>query len=81
MSKGIRELEEQKISTWRAVFKDDGNIKPFTCIDPRESLYRAVEILCEQKIHRLPVVESDGGNVLYILTHKRLIKFLYLYVS
>jgi 5'-AMP-activated protein kinase regulatory gamma subunit len=45
------------------------------------SLHKAVQTLCEQKVHRLPVMERMTGNVSYILTHKRLIKFLYLYVS
>lgn len=44
------------------------------------SLYKAVQLLCEQKIHRLPVLEHSTGNIMYILTHKRLIKFLCLYV-
>lgn len=30
---------------------------------------------------RLPVLEHDTGNILYILTHKRIIKFLSLYVG
>ena len=78
---GMRELEEHKISTWRRVFEDAGHVKPFVTIDPSESLYKAVEILCEEKIHRLPVLEQTTGNIGYILTHKRLIKFLFLYVS
>lgn len=45
------------------------------------SLYRAVQVLCDSKIHRLPVLEQQTGDISYILTHKRLIKFLYLYVS
>jgi len=50
-------------------------------VDPAESLYKAVETLCESKVHRLPVMEKGTGNVSYILTHKRLIKFLYLYIE
>lgn len=78
---GMRELEEHKISTWRQVFEADGHVKPFVTIDPTESLHRAVEILCQEKIHRLPVLEQTTGNISYILTHKRIIKFLFLYVS
>uniref|UniRef100_A0A7E4W6V3 5'-AMP-activated protein kinase subunit gamma-2 n=1 Tax=Panagrellus redivivus TaxID=6233 RepID=A0A7E4W6V3_PANRE len=81
VSDGMRELEEHKISTWRAVFEADGHVKPFYTIDPTESLQRAVEILCDAKIHRLPVLEQATGNISYILTHKRLIKFLFLYIS
>lgn len=77
----MRELEEHKISTWRSVFEANGNVKPFVTIDPSESLQRAVEMLCEEKIHRLPVLDQSTGNISYILTHKRLIKFLFLYVS
>ena len=45
------------------------------------SLFHAVQVLCNEKIHRLPLLEQSSGNITYILTHKRLIKFLYLYVS
>lgn len=81
MNEGMKQLEEHKISTWREIFKADNNVKPFVTIDPTESLHRAVQLLCEHKIHRLPVLEHTTGNILYILTHKRLIKFLYLYIN
>merc|ERR1711874_593461 len=32
------------------------------------------------EIHRLPVIDPELGNVLYILTHKRLLRFLFLYI-
>lgn len=38
-------------------------------------------MLIHNKVHRLPVIDPDNGNVLYILTHKRILKFLFLYVS
>ncbi|KAI6220096.1 5'-AMP-activated protein kinase subunit gamma-2 [Aphelenchoides fujianensis] len=81
VSDGIRELEQNKIRTWRECFRKDGRLKPFISINPRESLFRAVELLCEHKIHRLPVLENDTGNILYILTHKRIIRFLVLYMA
>ncbi|KAH7698745.1 loechrig isoform VII, partial [Aphelenchoides avenae] len=81
MDEGIRELEQHKISTWREVFEADGHVKPVVTIGPSESLYRAVQILCESKIHRLPVLEPLTGDICYILTHKRLMKFLYLYIN
>uniref|UniRef100_A0A914XA21 CBS domain-containing protein n=1 Tax=Plectus sambesii TaxID=2011161 RepID=A0A914XA21_9BILA len=76
----VKELEEHKISTWRDVLEKDGLLRPFVTVDPAESLHKAVQTLCEQKVHRLPVMERMTGNVSYILTHKRLIKFLYLYI-
>ncbi|KAI1713761.1 CBS domain-containing protein [Ditylenchus destructor] len=81
VGEGMKQLEEHKISTWRNVFDTDGQTKKFITIDPSESLHRAVQILCEHKIHRLPVLETSTGNILYILTHKRLIKFLFLYIN
>ncbi|KHN88184.1 5'-AMP-activated protein kinase subunit gamma-2 [Toxocara canis] len=79
-SEGIKELEEHKISTWRETFEKDGKARTLVTIDPSESLHRAVQVLCESKVHRLPVMERGSGNISYILTHKRLIKFLYLYL-
>uniref|UniRef100_A0A914C034 CBS domain-containing protein n=1 Tax=Acrobeloides nanus TaxID=290746 RepID=A0A914C034_9BILA len=81
VSDGIQKLEEHKISTWRKLFETDGQLKPFITIDPHESLFHAVQVLCNEKIHRLPLLEQSSGNITYILTHKRLIKFLYLYIN
>ncbi|KAG7264751.1 hypothetical protein CRUP_009073, partial [Coryphaenoides rupestris] len=33
------------------------------------------------KIHRLPVIDPESGNVLHILTHKRILKFLHIFGS
>ncbi|EFO84372.1 hypothetical protein CRE_19909 [Caenorhabditis remanei] len=76
----IRALEDQQISHWRDQFEMDGTLRPFVYIDPNESLHRAVEILCESKVHRLPVLDRKTGNITYILTHKRIMKFLSLYM-
>lgn len=49
---------------------------PVTC-----SLFDAVYSLIKHKIHRLPIIEPVSGNVLHILTHKRILKFLHIFVS
>ena len=59
--------------------KDD--VKQLVSIDPEATLFDAIKSLIENKIHRLPVIDPETGNVLYILTHKRLLRFLFLYVS
>ena len=41
------------------------------------SLFKAIEVLITEKIHRLPVIDSESGNVLNIITHKRILLFLY----
>lgn len=74
----IEELEEHKLETWRDVLSDN---RPMISISPNASLYDAIKTLIQNRIHRLPVIEPDNGNVLYILTHKRILRFLFLYVS
>uniref|UniRef100_A0A452UM46 Protein kinase AMP-activated non-catalytic subunit gamma 2 n=2 Tax=Ursus TaxID=9639 RepID=A0A452UM46_URSMA len=54
--------------------------KPLVNISPDASLFDAVYSLIKNKIHRLPVIDPISGNALYILTHKRILKFLQLFV-
>lgn len=49
------------------------------CPDPL-SLFEAIYSLLKHKIHRLPVIDPVSGNVLHILTHKRILKFLHIFV-
>ncbi|KAJ7999150.1 hypothetical protein DPEC_G00212410 [Dallia pectoralis] len=76
----IYELEEHKIETWREDYLQDSS-KPLVSIFPNASLYDAVSSLLKNKIHRLPVIDPLTGNTLYILTHKRILKFLKLFIS
>ncbi len=55
--------------------------KSLVSISPEQSLFDAIARLITNKIHRLPVIDPHSGNVLYILTHKRILRFLFLYVS
>ncbi|XP_022237626.1 5'-AMP-activated protein kinase subunit gamma-1-like isoform X2 [Limulus polyphemus] len=75
----MEELEEHKLETWRNVLKE--KVKPFVSIGPDASLYEAIKQLIHGKIHRLPVIDPQTGNALFILTHKRILKFLFLYFS
>ncbi|KAE8581386.1 hypothetical protein XENTR_v10024774 [Xenopus tropicalis] len=74
----IYELEEHKIETWREVYLQS-SFKPLIYISPADSLFHAVYSLIKNKIHRLPVMDPISGNILHILTHKRLLKFLHLF--
>uniref|UniRef100_A0AAY4AT21 CBS domain-containing protein n=1 Tax=Denticeps clupeoides TaxID=299321 RepID=A0AAY4AT21_9TELE len=51
----------------------------FTPLDPSSSLFDAIYSLLKYKIHRLPVIDPGSGNVLHILTHKRILKFLHIF--
>uniref|UniRef100_A0A8B9GTP2 5'-AMP-activated protein kinase subunit gamma-1 n=1 Tax=Astyanax mexicanus TaxID=7994 RepID=A0A8B9GTP2_ASTMX len=75
----IYELEEHKIETWRELYLQE-TFKPLVNISPDASIYDAVYSLIKNKIHRLPVIDPVTGNALYILTHKRILKFLQLFV-
>ncbi|XP_044888700.1 5'-AMP-activated protein kinase subunit gamma-3 [Mauremys mutica] len=74
----IYELEEHQIETWREVYLQ-GSLKPLVSISPDDSLFDAVYQLIKNRIHRLPVMEPVSGNVLHILTHKRILKFLHIF--
>uniref|UniRef100_H3D7P6 CBS domain-containing protein n=1 Tax=Tetraodon nigroviridis TaxID=99883 RepID=H3D7P6_TETNG len=75
----IYELEEHKIETWRELYLQE-TFKPLVHISPDASVFDAVHSLIKQRIHRLPVIDPISGNALYILTHKRILKFLQLFV-
>ncbi|XP_042256066.1 5'-AMP-activated protein kinase subunit gamma-2-like [Thunnus maccoyii] len=75
----IYELEEHKIETWRELYLQE-TFKPLVHISPDASIFEAVYSLIKNKIHRLPVIDPVSGNALYILTHKRILKFLQLFV-
>ncbi|XP_021956207.2 5'-AMP-activated protein kinase subunit gamma-2 isoform X3 [Folsomia candida] len=74
----MSELEEHRVETWRSRFLQDKH--PLIFIDPDASLYDAICSLVNNRIHRLPVIDAQTGNVLHILTHKRILKFLFLYI-
>uniref|UniRef100_A0A3P8ZXA1 CBS domain-containing protein n=1 Tax=Esox lucius TaxID=8010 RepID=A0A3P8ZXA1_ESOLU len=69
----IYELERHKIEECR------GNrslvVSAYKCI----ILFDAIYSLLKYKIHRLPVIDPESGNVLHILTHKRILKFLHIF--
>lgn len=74
----IEELEEHKIETWREVLKEYE--KPLLCIKPTDSLFNAIQILLENHVHRLPIIDPLTNNVVFILTHKRILRYFYLYI-
>ncbi|XP_057191796.1 5'-AMP-activated protein kinase subunit gamma-3b isoform X5 [Triplophysa rosa] len=76
----IYELEEHKIETWREVYLQC-SLKSLVSITPESSLFEAIYSLLKHKIHRLPVIDPESGNVLHILTHKRILKFLHIFGS
>jgi len=74
----MEELEHHKISTWRDILHDENEL---IYTNPDASLYEAIKMLVQNKIHRLPVLDQNSGNILSILTHKRIVRFLFLHFS
>ncbi|XP_008425633.1 5'-AMP-activated protein kinase subunit gamma-1 isoform X4 [Poecilia reticulata] len=71
-------LESHKIETWRDVYLKSPT-QFLISISPQASLFDAIYSLLRYKIHRLPVIDPESGNVLHILTHKRILKFLHIF--
>ena len=78
MQAQIEELEEHKLETWREVLREYS--RPFVWLRPEDSLFEAVRVLCAHKVHRLPIIDARTGNVVCIVTHKRILRYLYLFV-
>ncbi|KPJ09020.1 5'-AMP-activated protein kinase subunit gamma-2 [Papilio machaon] len=75
----MEELENHSLYTWRDILKDHD--KPLVSITPDDSLFDAIYTIIHNKIHRLPVIDPATGDVLYIITHKRILRFLFLYIN
>eukprot|EP00043_Microstomoeca_roanoka_P009923 m.94627 g.94627 ORF g.94627 m.94627 type:complete len:163 (-) comp14732_c0_seq3:860-1348(-) len=76
----MEELEEHRIQTWRDMFAEK---RPdiLVCMDPTLSVFEALKMLIDKRIHRLPVIDSYTGNALCILTHKRILQFIFMNVG
>ncbi|XP_010898676.1 5'-AMP-activated protein kinase subunit gamma-3b isoform X2 [Esox lucius] len=74
----IYELERHKIEECREELLKYSN-QGLISITPDSSLFDAIYSLLKYKIHRLPVIDPESGNVLHILTHKRILKFLHIF--
>lgn len=74
----IEELEEHKLETWREVLKE--YTRPFIYLRPEDTLFDAIQALSTNKVHRLPIIDRVTGNVVCIMTHKRILRYLYLFI-
>lgn len=73
----FEDVEDQKIEVWRSLLNQQS--RPLVSIGPDDCLLDAILTLKKNKVHRLPIIDPETGNVLYILTHKRILKFLFLF--
>jgi 5'-AMP-activated protein kinase regulatory gamma subunit len=76
-------LETSSILEWKQDLLKTSNklMKPnIIQLSPQDSLYTAILTLIEHKIHRIPVIDPLTHDFLFLITHKRILKFLYLYI-
>lgn len=52
-----------------------------TSIRPEENLLDAIFALRHHAVHRLPVIDPSTGNIIYMMTYKRLLNFLQMAVG
>lgn len=77
-NKKIEELEDHRLETWREVLKEYS--RPFIYLRPDDTLFDAIKTLSINKVHRLPIIDPITGNVVCIVTHKRILRYLYLFI-
>ncbi|KAK6766429.1 hypothetical protein RB195_025999 [Necator americanus] len=65
------------IQKYRELVQKEGKLKELVYINANSSLLEAARLLAQHRIHRLPVLDPESGSPLFILTHKRLLKFLW----
>ncbi|KAF6774009.1 hypothetical protein AHF37_06708 [Paragonimus kellicotti] len=73
-------FETETISEWRSLDPKTAH-HPLVYTSPESSLLEAASLLIKHRFHRLPIIDPVFGNPLHILTHKRILKYLYLNVS
>ncbi|ESO01212.1 hypothetical protein HELRODRAFT_112678 [Helobdella robusta] len=76
--KDITELESYEIQTWRNVLEEYK--RPLVHVSPDVTLAEAIHLLSQQQVHRLPVIDPVTGDALFIVTHKRILRFLFIYI-
>ncbi|KAG6459328.1 5'-AMP-activated protein kinase subunit gamma-2 [Manduca sexta] len=75
----VEELEKHTLHNWRKILRP--NRKPLCSVGPDQSLHDAINLLNKNRVHRLLMIDPISGDVLYILSHKRILRFLFVYLN
>ncbi|UJR21646.1 hypothetical protein I4U23_024723 [Adineta vaga] len=75
-------LETSSILEWKQdlLKQKTADNRNIVQLPPEANLYTAIFTLLEHNIHRIPVIDPLSHNFLFLITHKRILKFLYLYI-
>ncbi|XP_068621224.1 5'-AMP-activated protein kinase subunit gamma-3-like [Battus philenor] len=75
----MEDLERHTLHSWKKILRPTR--KPLCSAGPDQSLHEAINLLNKNRIHRLLVIDPFSGDVLYILSHKRILRFLFVYLN
>nr|XP_021184010.2 LOW QUALITY PROTEIN: uncharacterized protein LOC110371898 [Helicoverpa armigera] len=75
----VEDLERHTLHTWRKLLRSTR--KALCSAGPDQSLHDAINLLHKNRVHRLLIIDPFTGDVLYILSHKRILRFLFVYLN
>lgn len=75
----VEDLERHTLHNWRKILRSTR--KPLCSVGPDQSLHEAINLLNKNRVHRLLMIDPLTGDVLYILSHKRILRFLFVYLN
>ncbi|XP_063529878.1 uncharacterized protein LOC134741052 [Cydia strobilella] len=75
----VDELERHTLHNWKKILRPTR--KPLCSVGPDQSLHEAINMLNKNRVHRLLLIDPFNGDVLYILSHKRILRFLFVYLN
>ncbi|XP_049868982.1 5'-AMP-activated protein kinase subunit gamma-2-like [Pectinophora gossypiella] len=75
----IEDLERHTLQSWKRILRPSR--KPLCSVGPDQSLHEAINLLNKNRVHRLLMIDPFNGDVLYILSHKRILRFLFVYLN
>ncbi|XP_045760560.1 5'-AMP-activated protein kinase subunit gamma-2-like [Maniola jurtina] len=73
------DFEKHTLHNWRKILRPTR--KPLCSVSPDQSLHEAINLLSKNRVHRLLMMDPLTGDVLYILSHKRILRFLFVYLN
>ncbi|CAF0938209.1 unnamed protein product [Didymodactylos carnosus] len=78
--KSMETLETFSILEWKEELQQDQSATKIIHLSPEDSLYKAILTIINRKVHRIPIIDPVTKDYCYLITHKRILKFLYLYI-
>ncbi|XP_009858589.2 uncharacterized protein LOC100186700 [Ciona intestinalis] len=71
-------LEEESLEAWRQTLGKQSN---FMNVQPHHSLLHSLRILTNEHFHGVPVLDSTSGDIFHVVNHKRILRFLHLFMN